>query len=390
MKVGLFGVEQTSHKKSPYYNPEDPKRTIFRYAPGLAILESPFVLRSKMTAPYKFDGISMSIFAWYAAEILALIFSAIFLIKLIDSPSREISMRNLRISFLMALPLIGYELANSQNKLIALFFMLAALLLFTKKKLFFSAVLFSVALTIYVPLFFFIIYFVLRSRGRFIISFIAAAFIVFFVIPSLFWGAGFNIFLLKEWYTHSIKPFLVTNSYITYIDLRNSSQSLPSAIGRIFVTGKTGYFSYLVSPQAIHLIIKILSAVIILFSSWAILKRKNAISQGLEYAVFFMLALMLPQYCIYYTWSWMFVIYFAIFNYLSYRQVPRLRKTILRISTYLLFFSTCLIGFHAANYLSNFFWATLFLWSVIILILIFEQDESSKLGASFQKNHPTL
>ena len=52
LKVGLFGVEQVLHKKSPYENPTDPNRTIYRYAPGLALLEYPFLLKSKLIAPF--------------------------------------------------------------------------------------------------------------------------------------------------------------------------------------------------------------------------------------------------------------------------------------------------------------------------------------------------
>ncbi|MDD5730610.1 MAG: hypothetical protein PHN57_05735, partial [Candidatus Omnitrophica bacterium] len=73
LKVGLFGVEQVLHKKSPYENPTDPNRTIFRYAPALTILEYPFRMKSRMTAPFEFQDMLPSIFSWYFAEILALI-----------------------------------------------------------------------------------------------------------------------------------------------------------------------------------------------------------------------------------------------------------------------------------------------------------------------------
>ena len=60
LKVGLFGVEQVLHKKSPYDNPTDPNRTIYRYAPGLAILERPFLLKSKLISPFTFENITLS------------------------------------------------------------------------------------------------------------------------------------------------------------------------------------------------------------------------------------------------------------------------------------------------------------------------------------------
>ena len=50
LKVGLYGVEQAFHTKgSLYFNPTDPSRAIFRYAPGVVILEYPFLLKSKMS-----------------------------------------------------------------------------------------------------------------------------------------------------------------------------------------------------------------------------------------------------------------------------------------------------------------------------------------------------
>lgn len=65
LKVGLFGVEQVLQKKSPYDNPTDRPRPLFRYAPGFAILLYPFLLKSKMVSPFKFENINPSVFAWF-------------------------------------------------------------------------------------------------------------------------------------------------------------------------------------------------------------------------------------------------------------------------------------------------------------------------------------
>ena len=140
LKVGLFGIEQVLQKKSPYDNPTDPDRPLFRYAPGFTILQYPFLLDSKMISPFKFKDITPSVQAWYWTEILALLFSAMILLKIVPAPSKEAGIRNLKIAFLLALPLIGYELANCQNKLIALLFMLLAIYLFEKDRHFLSAV----------------------------------------------------------------------------------------------------------------------------------------------------------------------------------------------------------------------------------------------------------
>ena len=134
----------------------------------------------------------------------------------------------------MALPLVGYELSNGQNKLIALAFMLAALFFFEKKKTLLSSFFFNLALTVYIPLFAFIFYFILRSRGRFILDFIVGALLVFFILPSLVYGFDFNLFLLKTWFLRCLEPFSMATSYATYTDLRVSSQTLPERFGPSF------------------------------------------------------------------------------------------------------------------------------------------------------------
>ena len=373
LKVGLFGVEQVLEKKSPYENPSDPNRTIFRYAPGITILEYPFLFKAKMVNPSNldFENIKPSVFAWYFFELLALFLSAKMLLKIIPSSSREVALRNLKIGILLALPLIGYELSNSQNKLVALFFLLSAIWLFKKRQLLLSALVFNIAITVYVPLSFFVFYFLIKSRGKYIIHFLLGAITIFFTIPSLFLGMEFNLYLLKEWFRCSLAPFSATTSYASYVDLRVSSQSLPSAIGRIFVSGKTGDFKYLISPQAVHIIIRVFSSLILLFSCIAaFIARKNEKLDGLAIAVFLVLALIMPQYCIYYTWAYLFVIYFIVFNYLRYPEFSLLQKRALIISISILFLSICLIGVHFFKYYSAIFWATFILWAKMIFIMI--------------------
>lgn len=372
LKVGLFGVEQILQKKSPYENPLDPNRALFNYAPSSAILQYPFLLKSKMIAPFQFENITPSILAWYGFEVLSLLISALILLRLIPSKSKETSLRNLKISFLMSIPLIGYELANGQNKLLALLFILIAVFLFEKNRMFLSAISFCLALTVYIPLLAFIFYFILRSKGKFIFSFIVAVFVVFLLVPSFIFGIRFNLFLLKEWFMRSLKPFLFTNTYATYIDLRGSSQSLPSAIGRIFVSGHTGAFVYLISPSLVHIIIKAFSSLILLFSCLAVWKSSKIISRGLCYAIFLTLALLLPKYCIFYTWSWLFALYFMVFNYISYPDVPVFKKRILLTLTCILLISSYLLGIHLLNHFSVLFWATLFLWGAMTGVLIQE------------------
>ncbi|MGA2775860.1 MAG: glycosyltransferase 87 family protein [Candidatus Omnitrophota bacterium] len=372
LRVGLFGVEQVLQKKSPYENPTDPNRTVFRYAPAITILEYPFLLKSKMTAPYQFENLVPSILAWYFTEILALIFSVFILLNLTPSLPRGVNWRNLKIGILMSLPLIGYELSNCQNKLIALFFILLALLLFERKRILLSAISLCIALTIYIPLVFFGLYLLIKSRGRFIFSFITGVLIVFIIAPSLVWGFKFNYLLLKGWYIHALKPFIFTGSYTSYVDLRVSSQSLPSAIGRIFVSGHTGVFTYSIPPELVHIVIKVFSSGIVLLSCFAVWKRAKPASQGLGLAVFLILALILPLYCIYYTWAWLFVIYFMVLNYVTSPEVPKTEKRVLLILTSAMFLSTSLIDIPILKQVSFIFWVTFILWLGMCAVLLKE------------------
>jgi hypothetical protein len=387
LKVGLYGAAQVFQRKSPYENPLDPNRPIFRYAPGIAILQYPFLLKSKVVGPYEFENIHPSVFAWYLAELLALLGSAFLLFKLIPACSRETSLWNLKLSILMALPFITYELSNSQNKLIALFFMVAAIFLFEKKKLFWAAFSFNIALTIYIALFPFLLYFVIRNK-KFIISFLIATFLVFLLIPSLILGVQFNVYLLKEWFTRTLQPFFLTNSYATYIDLRRSSQAMPSAIGRIFVLKDAAHFHYLISPPIIHILIRIISASIVLCSCLAIWRKPKDTMRGLVYTAFLILALILPQYCIYYTWAYLFVFYFASFNYISHPDVLASRKKFFRTLVSILFISSCLMAITPLKYFSFLFWGTFLLWVGIVIVLIKESGIrfTAKSLFAFRKN----
>lgn len=374
LKVGLFGVEQTLHKKSPYENPLDPNRPIFRYAPGFAILQYPFLMKSKMVAPYEFQHMRPSIIAWYLAGVLSLFAGGWILLKLIPAASPKISFDNLKLGFLLSMPLLGYELANSQNKLLALFFTLAALFLFEKKRMFWASFFFNLALTIYIPLFVFAFYFILRSKGKFLPALIAGALVVFLLLPSLVFGFGFNLYLLKDWFARCLKPFFFTTSYVSYIDLRTSSQSLPSALGRIFVSGHTGTFKYLISPVLLHILIRTSSAIIVLASCWAVWKNSKENFRGLGYAIFLLLALVLPSYCIYYSWAWLFVFYFAAFNLMSLKQTPTRSERFLRFSIPFLVASSWAFSIHPFNHLSFLCWATLLFWANMSAVLL--EDKS--------------
>ena len=378
LKVGLYGVAQISEKKSPYDNPLDPPRPLFRYAPGFVILQSPFFLKSEMTAPFEFKNIAPSVFAWYAACILSLFFSGFLLRRLIPALTEKKASQNLKLSFLMAMPLVGYELSNGQNKLIALVFMLAALFFFEKNKTLLSSFFFNLALTVYIPLFAFIFYFILRSRGKFILDFIVGVLLVFFILPSLVYGFDFNLFLLKSWFLRCLQPFFMTTSYVTYIDLRTSSQTLPSALGRLFVSGHTQTFKYLISPVVLHFLVRFFSAVIVFLSCLAVAKTPGLKARGLGVAIFLILALILPSYCIYYTWAWLFVIYFAVFNYLSYPEVRTGEKKLLTVLVWILFVSSWLISVHFFNRHSFLFWATLVFWLGLTIVLIQKPFGSTK------------
>jgi len=380
LKVGLYAISQVQQKKSPYVNPNDPNRSIFRYAPGITILETPFFLKTKVIGPYILENTRPSIYAWFMAEILSLMGSAWFLFKLVPAASALISLRNLKLAFLLALPLIIYEVINSQNKLIALFFMLAAIFLFEKKRPLWSALCFNIALTVYVALLPFLILFLIRDK-KYIISFIVAAVAIFILIPSLVLGVDFNIYLLKQW-MYSLHSFFNTNSYMSYIDLRRSSQSIPSVVGRIFVIGHTNHFKEFISPIFIHIIIRVLSLAVVLCSCFAVWKKPKDTMRGLSYVIFLTLALILPQYCVYYTWCYLFVFYFAVLNYISFTDVPYFQKRTLILLIVFLSLASYTIVFHPFSYFSVLFWATILFWAGLITALLEESHASPRTVAS--------
>lgn len=268
----------------------------------------------------------------------------------------------------MSLPLIGYELTNGQNKLIALSLMLTALLLFKNNRMLLSSLFFNLALTIYVPLFTFAFYFIIKGRLKFLWNFTIGFLLVFLILPSVVLGFDFNIFLLKDWFARCLKPFFMTTSYATYIDLRTSSHSIPSAIGRLFVSGHTGSFTYILSPVLLHILTRLISTTVLLFSCLAAWKNRTPAASGLVYAVFLILALLMPQYCIYYTWSWLFAIYFMTLAFIRDPKTPAAYKKLLLILTAVLFAASWLISIHFLNRISLLFWATFVFWAGLIFV----------------------
>lgn len=364
LKVDLFGVEQVLQKKSPYDNPTDPGRPLFRYAPPFALMMRPFLIEGEQIPsqlpPFFLKYKNIEIISFYITKIFLLFLAIFFLLKLIPCSSLRRSGMNFKLAFLLSMPFIGYELTNNQNKLIALCFIIFSLYLFDQQRLWLSSLFFNLALVVYLPLVPFIIYF-LKYRKKFIITFIVTFALVFIIIPSFIWGIHYNNFLLKDWFNRCLKPFFITKSYSTYIDLRRSSQSLPSAIGRIFVRGKTGNFQYLISSFFIHIIIRFLSLLVSLLTFFAIWFSKDKY-KGLQFSVLLILSLILPQYCIYYTWAYLLVIYFSVFNYIDLNKDDISSKKILLTFCILVFITTCLTWIKVIKYLSVLFWSTLALW----------------------------
>jgi hypothetical protein len=91
--------------------------------------------------------------------------------------------------------------------------------------------------------------------------------------------------------------------------------------------------------------------------------------RGFTYVIFLILALILPQYCIYYTWAYLFVFYFVVLNYVSYEDVPFYQNRDLLILILVLCLSSYTIVFHRFSHYSVLFWATLIFWAGIITTL---------------------
>ena len=371
LKVDLFGVKQVLEKKSPYDNPTDPGRPLFRYAPPFALMMRPFLIEGEQIlsqSPLFLKYKNIEIISFYITKIFLLFLAIFFLLKLIPCSSRRRCWINFKLAFFLSMPFIGYELTNNQNKLIALCFIIFSLYLFDQQRLWLSGLFFNLALVVYLPLAPFIIYF-LKYRKRFIITFIVTFVLVFIIIPSFIWGIHYNNFLLKDWFNRCLKPFFITKSYSTYIDLRRSSQSLPSVMGRIFVMGKTGNFQYLISPSFIHIIIRFLSLLVSLLTFFAIWFSKDKY-KGLEFSTVLILSMILPPYCIYYTWAYLLPIYFSIFNYIELNKDDIYSKKILLIPCILVFITTCLIWIKVIKYLSVLFWSTLALWLGMVYVIL--------------------
>ena len=194
--------------------------------------------------------------------------------------------------------------------------------------------------------------------------------IVFIIVPCMVWGIDYNNYLLKDWYTRCLKPFFLTTSYATYMELRPSSQSLPSAIGRMFVVGRSAPYKYLISPESIHIIIRIISTTILAISLLTVWRRLKPKLLGLSYAVFLPLVLITPSYCIWYSWAYLFVLYFAVLNYMSYPDVEKREKTFLGIVLIILIISSYSIAIMPLNNISVMFWGTLFYWGSVSAVLL--------------------
>jgi hypothetical protein len=378
LNVGLFGVVQSFSGRSPYENPTDPSRPVFRYAPGFAILEAMFLQSSRQSgvSPFYFYKKDPSIVFWYLFEIACLLGIAFVLPKLIPSKRPTVT---ISLSFLLALPYIIYELVNCQNKIPALFFMLLAVLLFERKSVFVPALAFCVALTIYIPLIFFLAYFLIEAGGRYISRFLLAAFIVFLGIPALVWGPGFSFYLLGEWFDRCIRPF-AAGGFADYVDIRNSSMSLPSALAKLFVFKNVHRnFEFIIRPSVLDAVVRVFCAALVAITLFAAWMRRNAGSKGLVYACFLMLALLIPQYCIYYTWSWMIVFYFAVLSYGDF-ATPRLRSFALSLAIQLCVISL-LMFIPVAKFFSLLSWSTILLLFGAAFIVMGEPRRRRKLAA---------
>lgn len=373
LKVYLYGAAQTLHEKSPYDNPVDQSRPLFRYAPSFALMMRPFLIEtwrnpddffwSERIPKYK----NITITCFYIAKIMLLFLASIFLLKLASSASAK-TWANFKLAFFLSMPFIGYELANNQNKLIALPFLIFSLFLFERNNLWASGLFFNLALIVYIPLAPFFIYF-FKKRKEFLIIFFITAVLLFIILPSIVWGSHYNNFLLKDWYTRCLKPFFSAKSYSAYLDLRRSSQSLPSAIGRIFVTGKKPNLHYLISPIIIHIIVRTLSFLVSALSVFAVWFSSEK-TRSLQFSVLLILSLILPQYCIYYTWAYLLVIYFFVLDYTDSLKNDRFSKRTLHSLIALVFISNCLILITAIKYLSILFWSTLALWSGMVYLML--------------------
>jgi hypothetical protein len=105
--------------------------------------------------------------------------------------------------------------------------------------------------------------------------------------------------------------------------------------------------------------------------------------RGFSYVIFLILALILPQYCVYYTWAYLFVFYFVVFNYVSFSDVPPYQKRNLLLLVLILCIASYSIVFHRLSYYSMLFWATIIFWAQIVTIMLLLNGY----GSSKSKTH---
>ena len=386
IKVDIFGAEEVHAGHSPYMNPNDPGRTIYRYAPPFAIMMYPFLAVNKIfgitlsrgdfSASFNYNNITATLTAFYTAKVLMLAGIAYLFLTYMPARRRDKSAVNLKIAFLLASPFIAYELVNNQNKLMALFFLVLALALFENSKPWLSGIFFNLAISIYIPLAAFLLYF-LKYKKSYIMIFGITALIVFIIAPSLIIGFDYNNHLMKEWYVRCLKPFFFSSSYSDFmVELRKNSQSLPSAVGRIFCERTPNGINYHIPPAGISAIIRFLSIFLVISSVLAVwLSSKKA--KGLQISALLILSLLLPSYCLVYTWAYFFIVYFYMFDYMDKAGKDNGIRKIFLGSGIVFFLSMLLMVVEKTFYISLLCWATVILWACLIFAMFKERLENA-------------
>jgi hypothetical protein len=387
IKVDIYGAEEVQAGRSPYYNPHQPERTIYRCAPPFALMMYPFLAVNKLfgvelsradfSAAFNYNNITLTIIAFYTAKALMFVATLYMLLGLFPPKDRQRSIVNLKIAFLLSSPFIAYELVNNQNKLMALFFLMLALFFFERSRPWLSGIFFNMAMVIYIPLAVFMLYF-LRYKKSYILMFLAGALVVFILLPSLIIGFDRASQLTLEWYQRCLKPFFFSGAYSEFmIELRKNSQSLPSAVGRMFCSRMPdGSLNYRISPQSIGLIIKILSALLVLSSMLGIwFSSKKA--AGLQVSALLLLSLLLPSYCLVYTWAYLAVVYFYMLDYVDNRRSGDIVKRLFLWSGAAIFAATVLMAVEATFYISLICWVTAVLCACLVFAMFKERFEKA-------------
>lgn len=385
IKVDIFGAKEVQAGRSPYFNPTHPERTIYRYAPPFALMMYPFLAvnkifgitlsRADLNISFNYNNITVALVTFYIVKVLMLAGIAYLLLTAMPARCRGKGMNNFKIAFMLASPFIAYELVNNQNKIMALFFLILALALFERSRPWLSGIFFNLAIAIYIPLAAFIIYF-LKYKRSYILIFFVTALIVFMVIPSLIVGFDYNNYLMKEWYERCLKPFFLSNSYSGYVvELRKNSQSLPSAVGRMFCERIPGSINYRISPASIGAIVKILSMLLVLLSILAVwLSSKR--EKGLQISVLLILSLLLPSYCLVYTWAYFLIIYFFMFDYISNSGAGDIIRKVFLGSGAGIFLAALLMTVEKTFYMSLLCWVTVALWACLVYAMFKSRTEA--------------